>query len=71
MKIHANFIFKVRTEKNVFNEFFYFMSINIDQKFIQKLKGMKKSMFNVPQIFALKPLFFEKSKIKWNQIDIG
>ena len=30
---------------------------------------MKRSIFNVPHIFALKPLFFEKNEIKWNQAD--
>ena len=28
---------------------------------------MERSMFNVPDIFSLKPLFFEKNEIKWNQ----
>ena len=40
MKTPANFIFKVRTKKNVFNKFFHFMSINIDlgkQYLTQKL----------------------------------
>ena len=30
---------------------------------------MIRSIFNVPHIFALKTLFFEKSEIKWNQAD--
>ena len=30
---------------------------------------MKRSIFNDPHIFALKPLFFEKNKIEWNQTD--
>ena len=30
---------------------------------------MKRSIFDVSYIFALKPLFFEKNEIKWNQID--
>ena len=28
---------------------------------------MKRFIFNVVNIFALKPLFFEKNEIKWNQ----
>ena len=30
---------------------------------------MKRSIFNVQNIFALKALFFEKNEIKWNQKD--
>ena len=30
---------------------------------------MKRSIFNVPNVFALKPLFFEINEIKWNQTD--
>ena len=30
---------------------------------------MKRSIFNLPYIFALKPLFLEKNEIKWNQTD--
>ena len=30
---------------------------------------MKRFIFNVLHIFALKPLFFEKNEIKWNQRD--
>ena len=30
---------------------------------------MKRSVFNVLHIFALKELFFEKNEIKWNQRD--
>ena len=48
------------------------MSINIDvgkKYFVQKSKRMKRPIFNVLQIFALKLLFFEKNKIKWNQTE--
>ena len=71
-KIPTNLIFKIKTEKNVFNEFFNFVSINIDlgkKYFLQKLKRMKRSIFNFRYIFALKTLFFEKNEIKWNQTD--
>ena len=40
MKIIENFIFKVKTKRNVFNKFVNFMPININQKkkdFLQKL----------------------------------
>ena len=30
---------------------------------------MKRSIFNVSYIFALKSFFFEKNKIEWNQTD--
>ena len=30
---------------------------------------MKRYIFNVPHIFALKPLFYEKNETKWNQTD--
>ena len=30
---------------------------------------MKRSIFIVPHIFYLKPLFFEKNENKWNQTD--
>ena len=46
------------------------MSININlgkKYFLQKLQRMKRSIFNVLRIFALKPLFSEKNEIKWNQ----
>ena len=72
IKIPANLIFKVKTKKNVFNEFFHFMSMNIDlgkKYFLQKLEQMKRSIFNVRHTFALEPLFLEKNEIKWNQTD--
>ena len=31
---------------------------------------MKRSIFKVSDIFALKPLFFRKNEIKWNQTDM-
>ena len=30
---------------------------------------MKRPIFNVSQIFALKPLLFDKNEIEWNQTD--
>ena len=30
---------------------------------------MIRSIFNFPYIFTLKPLFFEKNEIEWNQRD--
>ena len=66
MEIFANLIFKVKIEKNVFNKFCHFLSINIDvgkKYFSQHSKRMKRYIFDVLCIFALKPLFFEKHGI--------
>ena len=48
------------------------MSINIGlgkTYFLQKLWPVKRSIFNVPYIFVLILLFFDKNEIKWNQTD--
>ena len=50
--------------------FFHSMLINIDlgkKCFLQKLKRMKRSIFNVLYVFSLKLLFFEKNQIKLNR----
>ena len=48
------------------------MLINIDlgEKYsLEKMQQMKRSIFDVSYSSALKPLFFEKYKIKWIQTD--